>query len=261
MASIMTKRAGFLGVAAFAGVAVGFTSGYFYAKKKLETTYASVADREIEDMRELFKKDAVYRRTHMEKPKLETLIDELGYASDDSDYTSKPTPHLDTGNSEIPFEAVVKSVPNIMTDPEFIEETKNIFADASIINGREWDYAEEIKSRDESRPYIIHKDEFNQGDLEYDKSTFTYYEGDDVLADGQDHVEDDPEGVAGVRNLEQFGHGSLDANVLYVRNDRLNLDLEILRSGGKYAVEVHGFAEEDLEHSATSRRRIRFDDD
>jgi len=55
----------------------------------------------------------------------------------------------------------------------------------------------------------------------------------------------------GERNLNLFGHGSNDASVVYVRNDKLELIFEVVRSPNSFAEEVHGF-----HHEAYSRRNL-----
>ena len=107
-----------------------------------------------------------------------------------------------------------------------------------------WDYDEEIARRSPGAPYIIHHDEFFEGEKDYLQSSLVYYEGDDVLSDERDKHIDDVEGTIGSDNL-RFGHGSRDNNIVYIRNDRLEMDFEVMRSFGKYSQEVLGF----IEHS------------
>jgi hypothetical protein len=103
----------------------------------------------------------------------------------------------------------------------------------------EWDYEEELKHRDPKKPYIIHRDEFEED--EYDKdprqTTITYYRGDDVLVDEGMQVIYRPETVVGVL---EFGKGSGDPNVCFVRNEELDAEYEVLLDPGYYYVEVLG---------------------
>ena len=52
-----------------------------------------------------------------------------------------------------------------------------------------------------------------------------------------------------------------DPNTVYIRNPRLEVDYEVIRSEGTFAQEVHGFSGDDLQHSERRRRRRRFDDE
>lgn len=118
----------------------------------------------------------------------------------------------------------------------------------------DWDYTEELKTRVTSRPYILHKDEFFSDEMGYGQNTLTYYEGDDIMTSEDDTPIYDHKSVVGEL---KWGHGSDDPNVVYVRNERLQAEYEILRHEGLYSVEVLGLQIEnnervkDLKHSRT----------
>jgi hypothetical protein len=138
-------------------------------------------------------------------------------------------------------------------------EVKNVFDEHPVEVKDDWDYATEVKNRVPHLPYIIHIDEFAQNEDDYEQITYTYYEEDQILADVRDVAVDNLEQVVGFGNIK-FGHGSNDPSLVYVRNDKLHLDIEITRDEGSYGEQVHGI----IKHSADERRRrpIRgFDDD
>jgi hypothetical protein len=81
--------------------------------------------------------------------------------------------------------------------------------------------------------------------------TLTYFEGDDVLTDEEDQPINETDDTVGNANLLKFGHGSKDNNIVYVRNEKLDLDFEITRSKGSYIKEVLGFIQHD------DRKRVR----
>jgi hypothetical protein len=123
-----------------------------------------------------------------------------------------------------------------------------------------WDIEEELKNRSPEVPYVVHRNEHEEGPEgpdEYEKFTLTYFEGDDILCKEDDTVITDPDAVIGLGNLSRFGHGSGDPNIVYVRNDTLKVDLEIVHSDGKYATEVAGFKEDEIQHSSMRRRSPR----
>lgn len=126
--------------------------------------------------------------------------------------------------------------------------------------GDEWDYKSEIEARDKTRPYVIHVDEYQGDEMGWDsQSTLTWYEKDSVLTDSHDHPIHNPNEVVGLPL--SFGHGSNDPNVVYVRNERLQAEYEILRDSGSYQEVVLGEAfeaaaqAEELRHSRTMRFR------
>lgn len=124
-----------------------------------------------------------------------------------------------------------------------------------------WNQIVEQQNRGPIHPYIIHQDEHMANDDDYTQVTLTYFMGDDVLADERDTVIAEPDAIVGLGNLQQFGHGSNDPNIVYIRNPRLEVDYEVIRSEGTFAQEVHGFSGDDLQHSERRRRRVRFDDE
>jgi hypothetical protein len=135
--------------------------------------------------------------------------------------------------------------------------------DASVFSGEEddWDYEEELKDRGQGHPYIIHRDEFfSQEEVNNSQSTLTYYRGDNVLCDELDTPIYNMEKVVGTLI---FGKGSQDPNVVYVRNEELEAEYEVLLDHGYYQTEVLGQAVEDdlsandVKHSKHSVRKFR----
>lgn len=86
-------------------------------------------------------------------------------------------------------------------------------------------------NKKDSVPYVITPDEFGGFD-DYDRISFTYY-ADHVLADENDEEVEDIEGSVGVDSLSHFGEYEDDS--VYVRNDRLKVDYEILLDRRKYS--------------------------
>jgi hypothetical protein len=223
--------AGFVGMAAGAGIA------YFVLNKKLNAKYTEIAEGEISLMRDHYKAKTDATMSRVQKPELNEVVNELGYQE-----------AVDGPVIAVKEEAVVVAVEEDETPPPF--ETHNVFEEAPK---DVWDYATEVKSRDPLIQYVIHVDEFNANEKGYTQSTLTYYMDDDVLADEHDSAIDDQDDTVGVKNLDMFGHGSGDPNVVYVRNDIREIDYEIVRSNGSYAEEVHGLPT--IEHSLRPRRR------
>jgi hypothetical protein len=114
-------------------------------------------------------------------------------------------------------------------NPERTREViKNVFEDA--------------KDRAEN-PYVISADEFlAQERDDHTYVTLTYYEGDGVLTDEQDEVIDEVMSTIG-DNLGKWGEQSKDPNAVYIRNERLATDIELIRSKGAYIKDVLGRGE------------------
>lgn len=88
----------------------------------------------------------------------------------------------------------------------------------------------------EDKPYIIPPDEY--GELnDYECISLTYY-SDEILADDMDELVDDVEATVGKDSLEHFGEYEDDS--VFVRNDALKADYEILLDNRKYSDVVKG---------------------
>lgn len=111
-----------------------------------------------------------------------------------------------------------------------------------VSENEDWNYTEELKHRSEERPYILHRDEFFSNENDYRQCSLTYYEGDNILCDEQDVPVYNPEKIVGELI---FGHGSSDPSIVYIRNDRLEAEYEVILDHGYYQTEVLGHEIED----------------
>jgi hypothetical protein len=132
------------------------------------------------------------------------------------------------------------------------------FADQSP-NDDPFDLEEEEKHRTPDKPYILSFEEFNRGEFDYQQITLSYFEGDDTLCDEKDEPITDSDTVVGDDNLTRFGHGSKDNNILYIRNEKMDLDFEVVRSPGKFIHEILGFDDTiSHEHHSGSKKNRKF---
>jgi len=92
---------------------------------------------------------------------------------------------------------------------------------------------EEVKEEPMSvdKPYVIAPEEFGELD-DYETISLIYYT-DQILADDNDVIVDDIEDVVGFDSLNSFGEYEDDS--VFVRNDRLKCDYEILLDQRKYS--------------------------
>lgn len=77
---------------------------------------------------------------------------------------------------------------------------------------------------DENKPYVIQPEEFGEKDG-YDTVSLTHY-ADGVLEDDQCNIIDNPDEIVGEGYADHFGEFEEDS--VYVRNDELKIDYEIL---------------------------------
>jgi hypothetical protein len=249
---------------------LGGAAGYALAQKKLESAYEQTLVVEIEKTKQFY--STLYNKpspaelaepyigegvqTEMEMA-VGALTDYAGAATQGEVFADRP--------SNIPDPSVKLDYTGLEEDGSVAPIQVNIFTDKEPIiehSDGGWNYDEELATRSELEPYIIHHDEYFQGEKEYQQNTLTYYAEDGVLCDERDSPIHDSEAIVGDANLMRFGHGSKDNNILYVRNDRLELDLEVVRSNGSYTREVLGIRHSDEPTRRRGRaRRLRDDDE
>ena len=127
-----------------------------------------------------------------------------------------------------------------------VVETRNVFEEVA------WDYELEKARRVKGgldTPYVIHVDERHEA--EHTETTMTYFAKDDVLLDEREQPVAEPDDIVGIENLDRFGHGSGDPNLVYIRNNMLGVDIEVRLSDGSYEEEVLGMKHSDTRKATT----------
>lgn len=111
--------------------------------------------------------------------------------------------------------------------PDSEEEYDNIIKD----EGYETIENEEREEEDdmEDKPYVITPEEFGEG--EYETESLIYYD-DDVLTYENGKIIDNVDEIVGIGSLYTFGQYEDDS--VFVRNDKLKRDFEILADERNY---------------------------
>jgi hypothetical protein len=118
----------------------------------------------------------------------------------------------------------VKEKPDVVKYAERLDKHGYVNYSGGIID-------DEKGERMLNKPYVISPEEFGELDW-YDKIGLSYY-ADQILADENDELVEDVEGVVGFESLSHFGEYEDDS--VFVRNDRLKCDYEILLDQRKYS--------------------------
>lgn len=211
-----TVGLGYFAVGLGVGVAVGFYFGYKFNREKIRAEAYKEAQVEVAQLREVYLQKTI-AKSNTEKPPVEELTQELGYS-------------VRVPERERPLKAPVPILDDLPENPVGTSKSKNAH----------WSYEEELKHRSPDAPYVIHQDEYNNSGETYSKVVYTYWAVDDVVTDTEnDHPVPHGDIVVGLDNLK-FGHGSDDADIVYVRNDRLDLDMQICRVNRSFEEEILG---------------------
>lgn len=242
--------------AAFAGLA-GAATGYVVAAKRLEAKYAQMAQDDINEMKQhyklLYKEDVPKPTPTIINSQDTDLAEAAKVIIEKMKYEEAP----DYDDTEV--EVVVKDPEDSpKTQAEWPFEGANVFDSLSKEGAMDFDYEYEVTQRSPDKPYVITQEEFMTNETSFQQTTVTYYEGDDVLADENEQMINEIDRTVGKDNLYRFGAGSGDGKIVYVRNDKLELEIEIIEHTGKFSEEVLGF----IQHSEKPRiRKFRGDDE
>lgn len=104
-------------------------------------------------------------------------------------------------------------------------------------------------------PFIIPVDEFFGDEEDFEKLTITYFAKDDTLVDERKTPIKDVEGTIGLRFAENFGSRSNDANIVYIRNRRLEADFEVVLDKSSFTETILGIKDEDSKKQSVKRMR------
>lgn len=243
-----------IGLAWASGAVAGIGVGWILAERDLVKYYAELAAQEIQEVKQ--------RYSVIHKPPLESvtpdLFDEVqdpavksaldafvAAAKEDRDKVIEMMAEEGYIPSDGELEAL-KGTPlfgegaEVTEDEEGLrvshEEVHNAFEDNQDL------YKDQpfVKPEDTSTPYVVPLDEFSEGEKSYDKISLTYYDETDVLCSENNDVVEDPMELLGVDWMGRFGDGSGDRNVVYVRNDNLEADFEVVLDHRSYEEAVLG---------------------
>lgn len=227
----------------------GAGSAYLFVSSRIEKRFDAEMQMEIEKAEEYYAR--LYKRGEYENPvELEATL-----SADVDEKFEAAGVALDTylGRvSEVPADE-----PAATEEELEAERTVNIFDSPGVPDPSIW-----AEDKENQRPYIIDHDEFMGGDSDYSQSTLTFFTEDGVLVDEKDMpVADnsrDLDKFVGEDNMMRFGHGSNDPNIVYIRNDVLEAEYEVIKSDRSFSQDVLG-----LKHSADHRprRKMRVTDE
>ena len=190
---------------------LGAAAGSLATWKLIEKKYKDIAQEEIDSVKDTFSK----MKKNEYPDKLEDYPDfEEFDDSDDSydfdDEEPKSEQKIDRNNK-----------------PDIVEYAK-ILSETGYTNYAERQDKKEkkgVEPVEDERPYVISPDEFGEKDG-YENVTLTYY-ADGVLTDYFDNVISNVDEVVGFDSLDHFGE--YEDDVVFVRNEKMETDYEILR--------------------------------
>lgn len=203
-------------MSAFIGFVIGGCVGILASRQFFKTKYEKITDEAVESVKKVFGRDAATLEAARQKA------------------------------------AQAKNKPDLDDLVEDTGEPKNIYKMMSSVNTQKTDYTkfsqtpeeqaakeegievhEEEPMNPEALPHVITPDEFSQED-DYGTVTYTYY-SDGVMTDENDNPisKDTIKQNVGERAVTHFGEYEEDS--VFVRNDALHIDFEILKDSRDYS--------------------------
>lgn len=196
------------------GALLGAACTYLIVNKMTKTKYEAIANSEIAEVKNLYlskcrKLDDI-KKNNEEKEKIATT-----YVTLHSNKFSSVTENDIAEKIKFKVKDIIRDNSYEVIPPEEDEDEEDRWE-------REAQYpVDEISSI----PYTITPDQFVNEKRYYDKITLLYYENGVLTSEAEDY-EEDIDSTIGQDSLNKFGEFEEDA--VYVRNDRLSIDYEVL---------------------------------
>lgn len=175
---------------------LGAAAGAVVTWKIVKTKYERIAQEEIDSVREVYASKIHKYEGPEQSEQSETAVEE--------------TPDADVSRLG------VTEYLNLLQEQSYTEAV---------------DYQKVKEEQMSMRPYVISPEDFGEHD-DYETNSLTYY-ADGTLTDSTDEPIEDVDCLVGEDSLTHFGEFEDDS--VFVRNDRLRTDFEILLDARRYA--------------------------
>lgn len=260
------------------GVLIGSGVTYLVVNKRLEQKYSDIAQSEIEEARKhykLMRKEFPYDDPQVvldepvifnelatgETEVVEGLIQDEGYSLPEVDLTAITTnetveefqekrtsdimkrakEHMEQ-HASMPIPATKSlELDEVTADPSDIPEmiTENVF-------DRKEPSPEDLgKEIQKVFPYLVSSEEWYLTEQQYAKTTLTYYQGSKTLADDKQSILPNMKYLIGEDAVNHFGYDKDNPQTVFVRNDKLKADFEVILDVRTYNEAVFGIDPED----------------
>ena len=250
----MRKTLIIAGATSIVSLAAGLVAGYKFAVHRLNDTYNEMMEEELEKTRAYYERNQRQFADPSEAVKVlapeevETVKAEAAkvavQAEEVSEEVLERVLHGLRYNQITPAEkqepkVKVENIERIVRSRP-VPVNHNIFEGDTLSQEDDPQYDEMMDNRAGELIYLVSQEEHLENANEFEVVTLTFYDGDQVLVDEKDNVIENMEEAIGHKENLQFGRWSKDPSIVYIRNEAIGVEYEILRSTGKYSVEVLG---------------------
>lgn len=275
----MNKNLVIIASASVGGALTGAAATYFVLSKKISKKYQDIADAEIESVKEVYamtQKVKERNELEVENEAIRRANEEAEFLPSEEDDVAEVKEKLVelgygeglNGNHRISYNKMSDNPPaaQMLKTPEpsahYVVEKDRVTETAT---GQTWvapteELSDDVMTwpRSSEKPFVVTTQEFfEDDDDDYSRITITYWEEDDILADEREQMIPDIDALVGHDNLKHFGKGSDDENVLYVRNDKIKADFEVVRDPRSYSEVVLGISKWDSRDQSEESPKIK----
>jgi hypothetical protein len=203
---------------------IGLVVGYKVAEKRLGDRFEERLETETAEMREFYTN--VKQKYESPEEAAAALIPEVTV-----EVPVVEDPRVRT--QKIQYNKIVKT-------EKYVEDPLDEFAESCEIEGGTVVHRNIFEETLDGTPRIITQDDFMTNETGYEQATLTYYMKGGVLTDQRDEVIDNAEEVIGVMFAGHFGEGSSDPNTVHIRNDKIRMEFEVVKSERSFEEDVLG---------------------
>jgi hypothetical protein len=183
------------------------------------------------------------------------VVQDDGYSDPEekqvSDVMKRAQEHMaEYASAAVPMQATkALALDEVTTDPSDIPDEITIdgttYETVEVLSQSVFDLkepsAEELgKEIHRKFPYIISIEEWSLTEQQYAKTTLTYYEGSKTLADDKESILPNLKYLIGEDAVNHFGHDDDNPQTVFVRNDKLKADFEVILDVRTYNEAVFG---------------------
>lgn len=233
-------------VGVIGGAAVGAVVSHFVTKKVLEER---INERVSKEYRELLQdieinsvaKEDVVVYDDVEEPVQEEEATEETEESDSSEETDY------TKFAKVDDRVLVTDKPDLEEYAKQVEAEREYHYPSDLVEEAARVFDERAESDTHNltpihpeKPYILEMSEYDTA-YKNDKVEYVWWEGSQTLTDEDEEIIADIDGVIGMRSLEAFGTELADPgdpDVVYIRNDRMGLDINLIRDPRNYFTDI-----------------------
>lgn len=232
-------------VGVIGGAAVGAVASHFATKHALEEKINERVSKEYRELLQDIEINSVAKEDVVVYADVEEAIqeEEAMEETEESDSSEKDY----TKFAKVEDRVLVTDKPDLEEYAKQVEAEREYHYPSDLVEEAARVFDERAESDTHNltpirpdEPYILEMSEYDTA-YKNDKVEYVWWEGSQTLTDEDEEIIADIDGVIGMRSLEAFGTELADPgdpDVVYIRNDRMGLDINLIRDPRNYFTDI-----------------------